>query len=92
METVLRKWESPGRTSGEMSFPHIRRNGWLYVDQFVIHTEQELNKGYADLYLEPFVAQYPDIGYGYVVKVKHLERSGRVDESVVAETLRGARE
>ena len=54
-------------------------------------TERELNKGYAGLYLEPFVAQYPDIGYGYVVEVKYLKRSERVDESVVAETLRGAR-
>ena len=59
--------------------------------QFVIHSERELNKGYADLYLEPFVAQYPDIGYGYVIKVKYLKRSDRVDESVAAETLRGAR-
>ena len=61
------------------------------VDQFLIYTERELNKGYADLYLEPFVAQYPDIGYGYVLEVKYLKRSERVDESVVAETLRGAR-
>ena len=59
--------------------------------QFVIHSERELNKGYADLYLEPFVAQYPDIGYGYVIEVKYLKRSERVDESVAAETLRGAR-
>ena len=62
------------------------------VDQFLIHTERELNKGYADLYLEPFVAQYPDIGYGYVIEVKYLKRSERMDESVVAETLCGARE
>ena len=62
------------------------------VDQFLIHSERELNKGYADLHLEPFVAQYPDIGYGYVMEVKYLKRSGRVDGSVVAETLRGARE
>ena len=62
------------------------------VGQFVIHTERELGKGYADLYLEPFVAQYPDVGYGYVVEVKYLKRSERVDESVVAEALRGARE
>ena len=61
------------------------------VDHFLIRTERELNKGYADLYLEPFVAQYPDIGYGYVLEVKYLKRSERVDESVIAETLRGAR-
>ena len=62
------------------------------VGQFLIHSERELNKGYADLHLEPFVAQYPDIGYGYVVEVKYLKRSERVDGSVVAETMRGARE
>ena len=62
------------------------------VGQFLIHSERELNKGYADLHLEPFVAQYPDIGYGYVMEVKYLKRSERVDESVVAETMRGARE
>ena len=61
------------------------------VGQFLIHSERELNKGYADLYLEPFVAQYPDIGYGYVIEVKYLKRSERVDDSVVAETMRGAR-
>ena len=62
------------------------------VGQFLIHSERELNKGYADLHLEPFVAQDPDIGYGYVMEVKYLKRSERVDGSVVAETLRGARE
>ena len=61
------------------------------VGQFVIHTERELNKGYADLHLEPFVAQYPDIGYGYVVEVKYLKRSERVDQSVVGEKLSEAR-
>ena len=62
------------------------------VGQFLIHSERELNKGYADLHLEPFVAQYPDIAYGYVLEVKYLKRSERVDDSVVAETMRGARE
>ena len=62
------------------------------VGQFVIHTERELNKGYADLYLEPFVAQYPDIGYGYVVEVKYLKRSEWTDQSVVGEKLSEARE
>ena len=52
------------------------------VGQFLIHSERELNKGYADLHLEPFVAQYPDIGYGYVMEVKYLTRSERVDGSV----------
>ena len=42
---------------------------------FAFHTERELNKGYADLCLEPLLAQYPDVPYGYVIELKYLKRS-----------------
>ena len=54
------------------------------VNQFLLHSEYELNKGYADLYLEPFVAQYPDMGYGYVLELKYLKRREPLDESLLA--------
>ena len=60
------------------------------VDQFVLHSEYELNKGYADLYLEPFVAQYPDVGYSYVLELKYLKRSEAVDDAVVAAKVQEA--
>ena len=60
------------------------------VDQFLLHSEYELNKGYADLYLEPFVAQYPDVGYGYVLELKYLKRSEAVDDAVVAAKVQEA--
>ncbi len=60
------------------------------VDQFLLHSEYELNKGYADLYLEPFLAQYPDIQYGYVLELKYLKRRESLDESVVAQKVREA--
>ena len=60
------------------------------IDQFLLHSEYELNKGYADLYLEPFVAQYSDIGYGYVLELKYVKRNERLDESLIAEKLREA--
>ena len=60
------------------------------VNQFLLHSEYELNKGYADLYLEPFVAQYPDMGYGYVLELKYLKRSESLDESAVADKMREA--
>ena len=60
------------------------------IDQFLLHSEYELNKGYADLYLEPFLAQYPDIGYGYVLELKYVKRSESLDESLVAEKIQGA--
>ena len=60
------------------------------VNQFLLHSEYELNKGYADLYLEPFVAQYPDMGYGYVLELKYLKRGEPLDESLLAATKQGA--
>ena len=62
------------------------------LDVFLIHTEHELNKGYADLYLEPFAARYPGVAFGYVIEVKYLKRRERLDESVVAEKMREATE
>ena len=60
------------------------------VGQFILHSEYELNKGYADLYLEPFLAQYPDIQYGYVLELKYLKRREPLDESVVAQKVQEA--
>ena len=57
---------------------------------FLLHSEYELNKGYADLYLEPFVAQYPDMQFGYVLELKYLKRSEALDESLVAAKVQEA--
>ena len=37
------------------------------------------------------MARYRDVGYGYVIEVKYLKRSEPVDESVIADAMRGAR-
>ena len=57
---------------------------------FLLHSEYELNKGYADLYLEPFVAQYSDMQFGYVLELKYLKRRESLDESVVADKVQEA--
>ena len=57
---------------------------------FLLHSEYELNKGYADLYLEPFVAQYSDMQFGYVLELKYLKRSESLDESVIADKVQEA--
>ena len=57
---------------------------------FLLHSEYELNKGYADLYLEPFVAQYSDMQFGYVLELKYVKRSESLDESVVADKVQEA--
>ena len=61
------------------------------VGHFLIHSERELGKGYADLHLEPFIARYPDARYGYVIEVKYLKRGDAADESAVASRLEEAR-
>ena len=61
------------------------------IGHYVIHSERELNKGYADLHLEPFLARYPDVRYGYVIEVKYLKRGETADETAVAARLREAR-
>ena len=60
------------------------------VTQFLLHSEYELNKGYADLYLEPFLAQYPDMRFGYVLELKYVKRSDPLDASVVAAKMQEA--
>ena len=42
------------------------------ADYFLVHSEYESNKGFADLYCEPFFAKYPDIPYAYLIEVKYL--------------------
>ena len=42
---------------------------------FVLHTEMELAKGYADLVLQPRALPYPGRRYGYVIELKYLPRS-----------------
>jgi len=49
-------------------------NVYLGLSNFyIIHAERELNKGYADLVMEPFLAQYPALKYAYLVEIKYLK-------------------
>ena len=56
---------------------------------FVLRSEPELGKGYADLALEPLVARYPHLRRGYLVEIKYLPRdsaaSGERIAALVAE-------
>ena len=61
------------------------------VGHFVIHSERELNKGFADLHLEPFLARYPDVRYGYVIEIKYLKRDEAADRAAVEARLQEAR-
>ncbi len=45
------------------------------ADYYTTHTEVEMNKGFVDLYLEPFWAKYADLPYTYLIELKYIKRS-----------------
>ncbi len=51
---------------------------------FVLHTELELAKGYADIVLEPLAARYPGMRHGYVIELKYLRRDPATAAQVAA--------
>ena len=54
------------------------------TDYYVFHTERELNKGFADICLEPLLVRYPGIRHSYVVEIKYLKRGESADETRIA--------
>lgn len=47
---------------------------------YLVHSEKELKKGYADLVLEPFLAQYPGLKYSYLVEIKYIKPQAKKKE------------
>lgn len=45
------------------------------TDYYLTHSEEEMGKGFADLYLEPFLAKHGDLQYGYLFELKYISRS-----------------
>ena len=50
---------------------------------FLLRTEPELNKGFADICLEPLIAQHPELRHGYLIELKYLKRSEDASEANV---------
>lgn len=42
---------------------------------FLTWSEREMNGGFVALYLEPFLARYTDMKYGYLIELKYISRS-----------------
>jgi hypothetical protein len=42
---------------------------------FLTWPEHEMGGGFVDLYLEPFLARFPDMCFGYLIELKYLARS-----------------
>jgi hypothetical protein len=43
---------------------------------YLVYSEKELEKGYSDLVLEPFLAQYPLLKYSYLIEIKYIKPQG----------------
>ena len=57
---------------------------------FLLRTETELSKGFADICLEPMTAHYPELCHGYLIEVKYLKRGEDAGKTKVQAVVREA--
>jgi hypothetical protein len=50
------------------------------TDFYLSRSEEEMSKGFADIYLEPFTAKYPDVKYGWLIEIKYMKRNEYSEE------------
>jgi len=50
------------------------------ADYYTTRTEEEMGKGFADVWLEPFAPKYLDIKYTYLIELKYMKRSDFSEE------------
>lgn len=90
------KWESlfeylTGRMKESMSLRDLITgeksiqaflNVYLGLSQlYIIHPEKELNKGYADIVMEPFLARYEGIRYSYLLEIKYIKTEKKPEDA-----------
>ena len=54
------------------------------TDFYEFRSEAELGKGHADVALEPLVAAFPHLRYGYLIELKYRRRSEAFDQAAEA--------
>jgi hypothetical protein len=60
------------------------------VDYYITQSEAEMNKGYSDIYMAPFLSKYPDLEYSYLIEVKYIIR-GKYSEEIQMEKIQDAK-
>jgi len=45
------------------------------VDFYITQSEAEMNKGFSDIFMAPFLAKYPDLPYSYLIELKYISKS-----------------
>jgi hypothetical protein len=61
-------------------------------DLYIIHSEKELNKGYADIVMEPFIARYEGIKYSYLLELKYIKAGVKPGDAEVQQLKTAAEE
>ena len=59
---------------------------------FLMRTEPELGKGFADISLEPLAAQHPELRHGFLIELKYLKRGEDASEAKVQAVFEDAHE
>ncbi|UCH93897.1 MAG: AAA family ATPase [Candidatus Aminicenantes bacterium] len=54
---------------------------------YIIHPEKELNKGFADIVMEPFVARYEGIKYSYLLEIKYIKTDEKPGKAVLQQLI-----
>jgi hypothetical protein len=53
-------------------------NVYLGLSQlYIIHSEKELNEGFADIVMEPFTARYRGMKYAYILEIKYIKKEDK---------------
>jgi hypothetical protein len=61
-------------------------------DLYIIYPERELNKGYADILMEPFLARFEGISYSYLLEIKYTKSGAKTDDENVKQLISEAKE
>jgi hypothetical protein len=61
------------------------------ADFYITQSESEMNKGYSDIYMEPFLSKFPDLEYSYLIELKYITR-GEYTEDKLQEKMKDAQE
>ena len=54
---------------------------------YIIHAEKELEKGYADIVMEPFMARYEGIKYSYLLEIKYIKTGEKPGQDVLQQLI-----
>jgi hypothetical protein len=69
--------------AGEKSIQNFLNVYLGLSDLYIIHSERELNKGFADIVMEPFLARYEGINYSCILEIKYVKAGAKPGDSEV---------